>query len=237
MKKLINIIILTIISFSIFAQERTVSKDFRREGDTYYKYTGIAADTLIATNQDTIDYVFQTFQPNLVKKIDVKIRYDVVAGADTTVSAQLDGKEFSDQTTYTAIIAAAVGSAVAADNTVHIISSDYTESVASYQTTIASTVDTLINGTNTYDIDADVTQIAYVDTSTTDSLLTEWTVTPSLDTAYLTKAAQTLTMAAQTVTPADKSFRYYRLRLIIAGDDATGTGIKVDEIEIKLYTD
>lgn len=194
MKKLINILFLVILSVSIFAQERTVSKDFRRTGDTYYKYTGTAADTLIATNQDTIDYVFKVMQHYFVKKIDVKIRYDVVAGADTTVSAQLDGKEFSDQTTYTSIISAANSSAVAANNTVHIISSDYTESIGAH------------------------------------TLLTDTTGLSGYP-------ADSIAVPAQTVTPADKSFRYYRLRLIIAGDDATGTGIKVDEIEIKLYTD
>jgi hypothetical protein len=38
-------------------------------------------------------------------------------------------------------------------------------------------------------------------------------------------------------TPFDKSYRYYRLRLILAGNDSVGTGVNVDEIEFKIYTE
>jgi len=48
---------------------------------------------------------------------------------------------------------------------------------------------------------------------------------------------KTITAAAQTTTPFDKSYRYYRVRYILSGDDAVGTGVKLDEIEFKVYTD
>lgn len=38
-------------------------------------------------------------------------------------------------------------------------------------------------------------------------------------------------------TPFDISYRYYRCRFILQGNDATGTGVKLDELEIKLYTE
>lgn len=37
-------------------------------------------------------------------------------------------------------------------------------------------------------------------------------------------------------TPFDVAYRYYRLRLILAGNDSVGTGINVDEVEFKVYT-
>ena len=42
---------------------------------------------------------------------------------------------------------------------------------------------------------------------------------------------------AHNFTPFDKSYRYYRVRYIIKGDDSVGTGILIDDIEIKLYTE
>ena len=42
---------------------------------------------------------------------------------------------------------------------------------------------------------------------------------------------------AHNITPFDKSYRYYRIRYILQGNDLTGTGVKLDEVEIKLYTD
>jgi len=41
---------------------------------------------------------------------------------------------------------------------------------------------------------------------------------------------------AHNITPFDKSYRYYKVRYILQGNDATGTGVNIDEVEIKLYT-
>jgi len=164
------------------AQERTISKTMP-EGNTYFKYTGVAADTLISTNQDTIDFVLEYRNHDYVKKIAVKTRFDVVAGADTTVSVSVYGKEFSDDATYVEVVAAATSSAVAANNTVQILASD------------------------PYTVEA-------ISTFAADS-----------------------TVAAHNFTPFDKSYRFYRIRYIIKGNDSVGTGIKLDEIEVKFYTD
>ena len=37
-------------------------------------------------------------------------------------------------------------------------------------------------------------------------------------------------------TPFDQTYRYYRVRYILQGNDSVGTGIKIDEVEFKLYT-
>ena len=38
-----------------------------------------------------------------------------------------------------------------------------------------------------------------------------------------------------TVTPVDYSYRFIRVRYIIQGDDSVGDGIKLDEVELKLF--
>jgi hypothetical protein len=52
-----------------------------------------------------------------------------------------------------------------------------------------------------------------------------------------TTNTDTIVFAAQTITPLDKSYRYYRVRYILSGNDSVGTGVKLDEIEIKFYTE
>lgn len=217
MKNLILLFCL-VFSFSLFAQEREVEKNMG--SGTYYKYTGTAADTLTDTNQDTIDFVLENRGPGYVRKISVKSRFDVIDGADTTVAISVFGKEFEDDATYVQIIASTLSDAVAADNTVKIVSADYTETTASYASTTAQYIST-----------------AGVDTLLTDTTgLSGYPADSIISTGYaITNAAQTMTNATQTVTPLDKSYRFYRVRYIIEGDDATGTGIKIDEIEFKLY--
>ena len=187
MKRAILILIMAVFAIGLQAQERTVERLIK---GTYKNYTGAAADTLTLTNQDTIDVVFEYNGPGYVYKLSVKSRFDVIAGADTTVAVSVFGKEFEDDETYVQIIASTLTSAIAANNTVQVLSSDYTETTAAfdvpYTNPTAGTVDTL-----------------------------EYPI--------------------QTVTPLDKSYRFYRVRYIIQGDDSVGTGIKLDDVEFKLY--
>ena len=168
------------------AQERTVNITVPL-GYTYYKYTGVAADTLKPTNQDTIDFVFAVQLHEYIEKVALKTRFDIIVGADTTVATTVAGKEFSDHTTYTDVIASTVSSAVTANNTVQVLVSDPYTVEAQYVTG-------RITGGDTVDV-------------------------------------------AHNHTPFDKSYRYYRVRYILQGNDAVGTGVKIDEIELKLYTD
>jgi hypothetical protein len=185
MKRFALVIITLLMSISLFSQERTISKSLGNN-ETYIKYSGRAADTLIATNQDTIDFVLEYRGEDWVKKIAVKSKFDSIAGADTTVSVSVFGKEFGDDATYVQIIGATVSDAVTTNDVVQVLTSDYTETIA-----------------------------AATDQFNSDS---------------------TTTVAARTVTPLDKSYRYYRVRYIVSGDDSVGAGIKIDEIEFKLYT-
>ena len=168
------------------AQERTVNITVA-PGNTYYNYTGSAADTLKATTQDTIDVVFFFRIDQYVQKIAVKTRFDVIAGADTTVSVSVFGKEFYDDATYVEVIAAATSSAVTANNTIQVLTSDPYTVEANYVTGRVQAGDTI--------------------------------------------------NVSHNLTPFDKSYRYYRVRYIIKGDDSVGTGILIDDIEFKIYTD
>jgi len=189
MKKIILFLSLITLAFACGnpskAQERTISKTMPT-GTYYYKYTGVAADTLKATNQDTIDFVITYQSPEYIQKIAVKTRFDIIAGADTTVSTSVYGKEFSDDATYVSVIGATTSSAVTANNTVQILTCDpYT-----------------------------------------------------LEAGYVTGrvAAGDTTNVAHNHTPFDFSYRVFRIRYILQGNDSVGTGIKIDEIEFKVYT-
>lgn len=162
MKKLLSFLIVILFAVVAIAQERTVDipiKTGLNKWGTYITYDGVAADTLKATNQDTIDYRFQYQGAEFVKKIAFKVGLDTIAGADT-LTISLLGYDFLDDGTADATIAAAT-------------------------TNLASGTDVIIS--DDYSGGAD-----------------------------------------------EFSFRYYVVRLIRTG---TGDGIKVDDLEFKLYTD
>lgn len=186
MKKIFLFLGFVLFAIGLMAQERTVNVTVP-SGNTYYKYSGTAADTLKATTQDTIDVVFWFRVDEYIEKVAVKARFDVISGADTTVALTVSGKEFSDHTTYTDVIASTTSSAVTANNTVLVVTSDPYTVEAQYVTGRVTAGDTI--------------------------------------------------NVAHSHTPFDKSYRYYRCRFILQGDDSVGTGIKLDEVEIKLYTD
>lgn len=186
MKKIVLILVIVALAIGVEAQDRTVSKSI---SSTYKKYTGGSADILTA-NQDTIDIVFEYTGSGYVNKLAVKSRFDVVLGADTTVAVSIFGKEFEDDPTYVQIIASTLSDAVAADNTIQVLSNDWYNTVTAF--------------------DVPFTNVA-------------------------AGTADTLEYPAQTITPLDKSYRFYRIRYIIQGDDSVGTGIKIDEVEFKLY--
>ena len=190
MKKYLILLAFCFVALISYSQDKTVSLTIANEG-TYIVHSNPGADTLSGT-QDTIDFVFKYKAEGFVKKMAVKIRYDLISGVDTTVHASLFGKEFFDDPTWVSIIASTTSSVVSVNNTMQILTSDYTE-------TTASAVDFL-----------------------------QQTLVATKD---------TLTVAARINTPIDQSYRFYRLRLIVAGDDSVGKGIKVDEVELKLYTE
>lgn len=186
MKKIIVLFCLAVFAIAATAQERTVNLTIST-GNYYYKYTGTAADNLKPTTQDTIDVVFYYTSPQYVKKIAVKTRFDIIAGADTTVSTSVYGKEFSDDATYVSVIGASTSSAVTANNTVQVLTCDPYWTEAQYVTGRITAGDTV--------------------------------------------------NVAHNITPFDYTYRYYRVRYILSGNDSVGTGIKIDEIEFRLYVE
>ena len=69
----------------VTGQERTVfnGKTQLNTGTTYISYTGIAADTLTETNQDTIDFVFTNTNHYAIEKVSFSIIADTLAGNDS----------------------------------------------------------------------------------------------------------------------------------------------------------
>lgn len=196
MKKLFILLALIPFFISVIAQERVVNKtgptNALTELKTMFVYTGVAADVLTPTTTDTIDLVFEYRGTKLIKKITVKSRFDVVLGADTTVSISVFGKEFADDPDYVQVIPATLSAEVLANNTVKVLSSD------PYGTNAA--------------FDATLKQIVAANNDT-------------------------ISYPVQTFTPFDKTYRFYRVRYIISGDDKVGTGVKLDEVEFKIYTE
>jgi len=76
---------MAVIAIGLQAQERTVnsSKTTMKTGVTYVEYTGVSADTLKVTNQDTIDYVFNNYNHKAIEKIAIGIQLDSIAGNDS----------------------------------------------------------------------------------------------------------------------------------------------------------
>lgn len=185
MKKIIFLLIaLVTVTFAI-AQERTVSITMPTN-NTYYKYSGVAADVLVSTTTDTIDVVFQYQGSGYIEKIAIKSRFDMRTTADTTVAISVFGKEFADDGTYVEVIASALSAVVTTDNVVKVSVND------PYVTDASHTL--------------------------TDNL------------------GATATESVHTITPFDKCYRYYRVRYILSGNDSVGTGVKLDEVEFKVYT-
>jgi len=217
MKKIIFIISIITFALTSFAQDKEISKSLGNE-ISYYKYTGVAADTL-TSNQDTIDVTFAVLLSGNISRVAVKSRFDLVAGADTTVSIGIYGKDFTDDGLNT-VVSPVVSSAITANNTIIITESARTSTIASYASTTAG-----YNSTTTaFTIKQDTAGYKYYPA---DSL--------KVPIITLTNAAQTMTNAAQTITENNLTWRRYTIRYILQGNDSVGTGLKLDEIEIKLW--
>jgi multidrug transporter EmrE-like cation transporter len=102
MKKLILFLAILVVSFAAQAQALTKSLIKIPAGATYYKYTGIAADTL-TTNQDSIIFFFQS-ELDFTTKVNVGLVFTKRSGNDTIVTVRLAAKYFNDEA-YTATLA------------------------------------------------------------------------------------------------------------------------------------
>ena len=109
MKKLFLIISLFLCSTLAFSQSRTSTLVSFAENQTYYKYTGLAKDTM-SDHLDTLRYQFFVNKdyPCLIYTNAV---LDKRVGKDTTVTVHVYGKVFSGQS-WTLISSATATSAV-----------------------------------------------------------------------------------------------------------------------------
>lgn len=106
MKKLFAFLFLLFFAVTVFAQERTLSTYNLPEALTYYKYTGVAADTLMYGTQDTIDipiFVNKEYPVQYYAKFNV----DTIGDNDFKLKVAVLGKVFEDES----------WSAIAADST------------------------------------------------------------------------------------------------------------------------
>jgi hypothetical protein len=148
MKKFITLIFAVLAAIAANAQERTVyaKLDLGAYAKTYY---ATVSDTLKPTTQDTIDLVFQYRGNQYVKKLSIRTRFDKIIGADTTVKVTVDGKEFLDDASWVSIIGSTTSSAVTTNDVIQVLNSDYSETVASYQS-ITQAVATANSDTTVY---------------------------------------------------------------------------------------
>jgi len=96
MKKLFIFLFLLFFAVTVFAQERTLSTYNLPEALTYYKYTGVAADTLMYGTQDTIDipiFVNKEYPVQYYAKFNV----DTIGDNDFKLKVAVLGKVFKDE--------------------------------------------------------------------------------------------------------------------------------------------
>lgn len=114
-----------------------------------------------------------------------------------------------------------------ADTTVAIsVDGKEFEDHTTYTSVIASSLSDAVTANNTVAVDVnDPYNVVAAHTLLTDT------------TGLSGYPADSIAVPSYNVTPFDKSYRFYRFRYILSGNDATGTGVKIDEIEVKFYTD
>lgn len=96
MKKLFAFLFLLFFAVTVFAQERTLSTYNLPEALTYYKYTGVAADTLMYGTQDTIDipvFLNKEYPVQFYANFNV----DTIGDNDFKLQVKVLGKVFEDE--------------------------------------------------------------------------------------------------------------------------------------------
>lgn len=190
MKKLIAITILAFVALAGFSTVRTIKSDKLLKADVTsphsvtWSYTGVAADTLTA-NQDTLIYNI-TLNKAEPFNYYIKIGLDTIAGADTTVVVNINGRMFDDE--------------------------DWTLIETTTSSEIASAADVTIESVT----DADF-------------------YFPAYDVPFTNPTAGTAdTLEYPILTPVVSINPFYRqiqVEIIISGEDFTGSGIKLTDIQ------
>jgi hypothetical protein len=208
MKKIIIILITVVLSLSLFAQDRTVTQEMKPSPNyTLLEYDGVANDT-VSNNRDSLAVDLFLNKPYPVGYY-IYLDIDTVSSSSTTI--KLQGRVF-DEESWTDISSVSFGGT--ADTTfVFSFQNESNQSV-----TFATYTDTLSLIQKIDTLNADLTQLAYVDTSTTDTIVTRWTYKSIAADYLLEHPASTSTV---TVTSNVKFYRYLRVLLIESGTGKT----------------
>lgn len=212
-------VILLLAAFIVLvanAQERTITKQWLPKENTYYKYTGVAADVINGSTYDTISFIISLDKGSPISGVYTKTWFTLVGTADTTIACALYGKVFEDDT-WTSI---ATGTFAGSADAGVALSSSISE------TFLFDTTKT--NYGNKPTVIFDTTKF-----STGNGLIANRNLYYATMDRVQPKNFYTATVSKSGSMP---FYRYLKLQYIIAGNDITGTGSKIDKIEFKVPT-
>ena len=96
MKKVLSLILIVVLGFALMSADVTKSEKKWGSSQTYWKYTGTAADTLMEFVQDTIEFPM-FLNKEYPTQFYVNCQFDTVDDNDNTVTVYLLGKVFEDE--------------------------------------------------------------------------------------------------------------------------------------------
>lgn len=96
MKKVLSIAIILVLGFALMSTDVTKSTKKWGSTQTYWKYTGTAADTLMEFDQDTIEFPM-FLNKEYPTQFYVNCQFDPVDDDDNAVTVSLLGKVFEDE--------------------------------------------------------------------------------------------------------------------------------------------
>lgn len=149
MKKFLAILIFVIAAITGYSQIRTINADKVLNPDVTspssvtWTYTGVARDTL-TINQDTLIYNI-TLNKAVPMNYYIKVGLDTIAGIDTTVVININGRMFDDEswtlieTTTTAVISAEINTVIES-----MTDTDYTLLGANFNVQYVEEADTVL---------------------------------------------------------------------------------------------
>jgi hypothetical protein len=116
MKKLIVILLFAGLTLAGYSQVRTLSTRLLKAEQTFFSYTGVAADSL-SVFQDTIQMQI-TVNKNYPYAVSLRSAFDTIDGADTLVYINVLGKVYEDDSWSSIIADSSAAVSAAANKTV-----------------------------------------------------------------------------------------------------------------------
>lgn len=142
MKKVLSLILIVVLGFALMSADVVKSEKKWGSSQTYWKYTGTAADTLMELVQDTIEFPM-FLNKEYPAQFYVNCQFDTVDDNDNTVTVYLLGKVFEDEE-WSAIANSGAVTIDAQSKDVVVETIDNTSSLAF--TTVVFNADSTITG-------------------------------------------------------------------------------------------